>query len=89
MGCGLSGPVVHKIDPEAFFPRCWDVGDDDGFPSMLKAFVVSAAVALLRRAVTTEVISFNTRPWNDSLLLGSRVKKMVERLNVQQRVNYL
>lgn len=42
--------------PEAFFPRCWNVSDDgDGVCSMLKAFAVSAAVALLRTAVKAEV----------------------------------
>lgn len=40
--------------PEAFFPRCWDVHDGE-FTSLLKAFAVSAAVALLRRAVEADV----------------------------------
>lgn len=44
--------------PEAFFPRCWDVRDG-GFTSLLKAFVVSAATALLRRAVEADVRYFH------------------------------
>ncbi|CAN0417092.1 unnamed protein product [Pylaiella littoralis] len=42
---------------ESFFPRCLDVSDinSDGVCSMLRAFAVSAAVALLRRAVKAEV----------------------------------
>ncbi|CAM9856365.1 unnamed protein product, partial [Laminaria digitata] len=39
--------------PEAFFPRCWDVSDG-GVTSLLKAFAVSAAAALLRRAVEAD-----------------------------------
>ncbi|CAM9997159.1 unnamed protein product [Ectocarpus sp. 4 AP-2014] len=46
----------QAADPEAFFPRCWDVSDNgDGVCSMLRAFAVSAAVALLRTAVNAEV----------------------------------
>lgn len=54
---GLEAAVDTEItNPEAFFPRCWDVSDDgDGVCSILKAFAVSAAVALLRTAVKTEV----------------------------------
>lgn len=50
---GLEAEISH---PEGFFPRCWDVSDDgDGACSLLKAFAVSAAVALLRTAVKDEV----------------------------------
>lgn len=50
---GLEEALETRItNPEAFFPRCWDVSDDgDGVCSMLKAFAVAAAVALLRMAV--------------------------------------
>ena len=46
--------------PEVFFPRCWDVRDG-GVASLLKAFAVSAAAALLRRAVEAEVREECTR----------------------------
>lgn len=54
---GLEEALETKItNPEAFFPRCWDVSDDaDGVCSMLKAFAAAAAVALLRTAVKAEV----------------------------------
>ena len=54
---GLEAGLEAEIaDPEAFFPRCWDVSDDgDGVCSLLKGFAVSAAVALLRTAVKAEV----------------------------------
>lgn len=42
------------IGPEAFFPRCWDLSDG-GVTSLLKGFAVSAAAALLRRAVEADV----------------------------------
>lgn len=50
-GSGGSGP-------EAFFPRCWDVRDG-GITSLLKAFAVSAAAALLRRAVEADVREYS------------------------------
>lgn len=43
------------INPDVFFPRCCDVSEGGGVSSMLRAFAVSAAVALLRRAANDEV----------------------------------
>lgn len=42
------------VNPETFFPRCWDVNNGD-ISSLLQGFAVSAAVALLRRFVQGEV----------------------------------
>ncbi|CAM9199075.1 unnamed protein product [Scytosiphon promiscuus] len=51
-----SGDILDDAaNPECFFPRCWDVSDDgDGLCSALRAFAVSAGVALLRTAVNAQ-----------------------------------
>lgn len=52
---GDNYETVGVQEPELFFPRCWDVSKDGGVASLLKAFAVSAAVALLRSFVAGEV----------------------------------
>lgn len=47
--------IVGNAKPEVFFPRCWNVSDDEGVSSLLKMFSVSASVALLRSVVDNEV----------------------------------
>lgn len=62
--CGCAGVPDGEASgrggsgPEAFFPRCWDVRDG-GVASLLKAFAVSAAAALLRRAVEADVREYS------------------------------
>lgn len=46
--------IVGNAKPEVFFPRCWNVSDDEGVSSLLKMFSVSASVALLRSVVDNE-----------------------------------
>lgn len=54
----VEGQVQGHVEPDMFFPRCWDVSNG-GLPSLLRAFAVSGAIALIRDYIQSEVRPMN------------------------------
>lgn len=55
--CRVTNDEVHREisdEPDTFFPRCWDVSSGR-LSSLLRAFGIAAAVALLRNLANDEV----------------------------------